>query len=68
MLLSCSFTAFWVGLSDTAGDGPIQAGMAGLRHKPRHKQCRPIGRRLGSYNDFAEVALPWIANGCSKPR
>lgn len=30
MLVSRTFTAFLVYLSDTAGDGPTRAGMAGL--------------------------------------
>ena len=37
MLVSGMFTAFLVCLSDTARDGPTPAGMAGLRHKQRHR-------------------------------
>ena len=37
MRISRTFTAFCVCLSDTARDGPAPEGMAGLRHKQRHK-------------------------------
>jgi hypothetical protein len=37
MLVSRMFTAFCVSLSDTIRHGPAPEGMAGLRHKQRHK-------------------------------
>ncbi len=37
MLVSGRFAAFLVCLTDTARDGQTPAGMAGLRHKQRHK-------------------------------
>lgn len=37
MRVSRMFTAFCVCLSDTASTGPTPAGIAGLRHKQRHK-------------------------------
>lgn len=42
MRVWCTFTAFLVCLSDTAGDGHTPAGTAGLRHKLRHKDGGPF--------------------------
>jgi hypothetical protein len=43
MQVSGMSTAFCVCLSDTAGNGPTPAGIAGLRHKPRHKTTQGNG-------------------------
>jgi hypothetical protein len=37
------FAAFLVYLSETASTGPTPAGMAGLRHKQRHKTTQGSG-------------------------
>lgn len=41
MRVSDMFAAFCVYVSDTARNGPTRAGMAGLRHKARHKKHIP---------------------------
>jgi hypothetical protein len=42
MRVSRTFTALCVCLSDTARDDPTLAGMAGLRHKQRHRAVDPL--------------------------
>ncbi len=61
MLVSGMFAAFLVPLSDTASDGQTPAGMAGLRHKQRHKQ-QHNGRRP----PVARPGDPPSQGGCGK--
>jgi hypothetical protein len=42
MRVSRGFTTFCVCLSDTTRDDPASAGMAGLRHKQRHRAVDPL--------------------------
>ena len=56
MRVSRTFTAFCVCLSDTASTGSTPAGMAGLRHKQRHKATPGSGPPTVPSNRIAEPA------------
>lgn len=54
MRVSRRFTAFCVSLSDTTRHGPAPEGMAGLRHKQRHKTTQGSGPPMVPSSRIAE--------------